>query len=133
MKASEFKLIIQTPTVFFFEDEISQITIKIDQGYIGILKNHSPFVSNIRPCYFELTTKTGENKIGFISSGLIYVEKEKTIIITNNVVWKEGIDKEIYKEKLKIVEEEINNNKIKGFMLEKLKDEKEFYSIVLAN
>ncbi len=126
--ANMFKLSISSPTESVYDSEASLITIKVYKGYIGILANHIPFVSSIRPCVFDVVIGDASKPLkGIISDGMIATSKDKVNIIANKVTWVQDIDKEEAKRKL----EEIETNLKEMPKNKTLLSLKEYYGLVL--
>lgn len=88
----KIKLTISTPKGIFFEQYVDIVTIKTPNGYIGLQKNRLPFISSI-----EISTmfikNNFENKVVAIGGGIVFVEKEYIDIFTDDIEWKENLNK----------------------------------------
>ena len=128
-----FKLTIVTPEITFFDKNVYMITIKIDDGYVGVLRGHIPFIASIRPCVFEVReTTTSVVQKGIIGNGLIYVKKDFVKVTTNQVVWMTDIDKKDAEERLAQINEHFsktNSNIVKS----RLGRNKEYFELLLKN
>ncbi len=88
---SLFQLKIITPNGIFFNDKISSVIVKTPVGEAGILKNHVPFVSTIEVSILTIISEHKTRKAA-ISGGILYVERDHTSIITDNIAYAENID-----------------------------------------
>jgi F-type H+-transporting ATPase subunit epsilon len=93
MENKKTKLKIITPNGIFFEKEVEIVTLKTTEGFIGIQKNHIPFVGalEIAPLYIEKSTNK-EHSVYAIAGGLVYADKDKVDIITDAIEQKDHID-----------------------------------------
>lgn len=89
---NKIKLTISTPKGIFFAEDIDIITVKTANGYIGLQKNRLPFISSI-----EISTmfikNNSQTKIVAIGGGIVFVEKTYIDIFTDDIEWKENINK----------------------------------------
>ncbi len=89
--AKKFQLTIVTPTGKFFDGEIDELNVKTKSGYMSVLRDHIPLVGTID--ISKLLIKDGSNRtVAAIAGGLLYVEKDKTTIITDAIEKQEEID-----------------------------------------
>lgn len=88
----KIKLTISTPKGVFFEEEVVIVTLKTANGYIGLQRNRMPFISSI-----EISTmfikNDNETKIVAIGGGIVFMEKTYIDIFTDDIEWKENINK----------------------------------------
>ncbi len=113
-----FNLKVITPDGIFFDGKVLSIVVKTPIGEAGILKNHVPFVSTIE---VSLLTIKEENRTQqtAISGGILYVERDHTSIITDNITFVKDIN---------ISKEEQNLERIKKAIANQ-KDEKKEYNL----
>ncbi|WP_025755554.1 ATP synthase F1 subunit epsilon [Mycoplasmopsis cricetuli] len=109
---STIHLTITTPEKIFFEGDISILTLKIADGYIGILPNMVPIFSNIEIGTLIINSKNSPDSIKcYIGSGIIYTDGKKINIITDDIIKANEIDLERAKKDFKLYENEINKAK----------------------
>lgn len=90
--ADALKLTILTPEKEFFTGEVTKIITDSTQGRIGILVNHMPLVTTLKPGVTEITTIDGKKLRAFISSGLLEVKKNIVRILCDSCEWPDEID-----------------------------------------
>lgn len=90
---SSFKLTISTPYGLFYEQEVDIVTLKTSEGYIGLQKNRIPFISTIEISSLYIKVN-GTSKIAAIGGGIVFVEKDYIDIFTDDIQWKELINKD---------------------------------------
>ena len=79
-----FHLKINTPFKVCFDDDILQVEICTDKGYIGILPNHIPIIGNLTLGNITIHLKNNTIKKGFNGSGLFCFQNNCLTIITHN-------------------------------------------------
>lgn len=89
---STFKLTISTPYGLFYEKEVDIVTLKTSEGYIGLQKNRIPFISAIEISSLFIKVD-GTTKIAAIGGGIVFVEKDYIDIFTDDIQWKENLNK----------------------------------------
>ena len=89
---STFKLTISTPYGLFYEKEVDIVTLKTSEGYIGLQKNRIPFISAIEISSLFIKVD-GTTKIAAIGGSIVFVEKDYIDIFTDDIQWKEHLNK----------------------------------------
>lgn len=96
-KSRKIKLTILTPQGVFFDEEVFIVTLKTPEGYIGIQRNRLPFVSNIEISSMFIKMNSDDNseaiKSVAIGGGIVFVERDYIDIFTDDIQWKEDINK----------------------------------------
>lgn len=87
------KLTISTPNGIFYEGEVDIVTLKTSEGYIGLQYNRLPFISSIEISPMYITVNSNERKIAAIGGGIVFVEKTYIDIFTDDIQWKEELEK----------------------------------------
>ncbi len=75
---------IITPEKTILKIETSEVIIPSYEGEMGILKNHSPIITFLRPGF--LTVKNNENRIFFIEEGTVEFINNHLLILTTKVI-----------------------------------------------
>ena len=86
-----FKLQILTPDGIFFDGMTDNVIVRTTVGDKGILAHHEPYVAAITISKFKVRID-GEFRYGAISSGVIKVSKDKTVILAQSCEWADEID-----------------------------------------
>ena len=86
-----FKLQIITPDGVFFDGMTENVIVRTTVGDKGILAHHEPYVAAITISKFKVRID-GEFRYGAISSGIIKVGKDKTVILAQSCEWADEID-----------------------------------------
>lgn len=115
--AATFDLEIVTPDRKFFEDQVEMVVVRGLEGDIGILKNHTPYVTPLAIGRVKIK-QNGKYKLATVAEGYLDVTKTKTTIVTDAAEWPEEIDlnraelaKKRAEEKLKRKEKDIDTSR----------------------
>ncbi|MCT8975812.1 F0F1 ATP synthase subunit epsilon [Clostridium sp. CX1] len=107
--ADALKLTILTPEREFYTGEVTEIVTESTQGGIGILPDHMPLVTTLRPSVTEITEKGGKKLKAFTSTGILEVKDNEVRILCDTCEWPEEIDANRAEEARKRAEERLNN------------------------
>lgn len=83
---------ILTPDKEFYNEQIVQLNTESIEGKIGILPQHIPLISVLKPNISKITTAKGEKKMFFSSTGVLKVTKNEVIMLCDACEWPENID-----------------------------------------
>ena len=86
-----FKLQIITPDGVFFDGMTDNVIVRTTVGDKGILARHEPYVAALTISRFKVRINDAF-RYGAISSGVIKVGKEKTVILAQSCEWADEID-----------------------------------------
>ena len=103
-----FKLEIVTPDGVFFDGMTENVIVRTTVGDKGILAHHEPYVAAITISKFKVKID-GEFRYGAISSGVIKVGKDKTVILAQSCEWADEIDVDRAVKARQIAEERISH------------------------
>jgi F-type H+-transporting ATPase subunit epsilon len=83
----QYNLEIITPRGIFYEGDASIITLKISEGYVGLMADRMPLMSSVKISKFTMRKDDkGEEKVGVIGNGIVKTEKDQVTIIVNDVI-----------------------------------------------
>ncbi|WP_027121608.1 ATP synthase F1 subunit epsilon [Mycoplasma leonicaptivi] len=103
---------ITVPNGIFYEGDVEIVTLKTPSGYIGIQKGRSPLFSSIEIGVLTIGHSTDDNHIKcYIGGGLVYVEKDKVNIITDDIINIDNIDISRAQKDKENIEMVLSNNK----------------------
>lgn len=92
--ANTFHLQIVTPDGLLFDGNAQRVLVRTTEGDVGILKDHSDYVSPVATGMTRVTMENGEVKTAACSGGFISVKKGITRLVANTFEWAEDIDVE---------------------------------------
>lgn len=87
------KLEIVTPEKKVFDETVDAVTVPTATGEVGILPNHAPLISSLKPGILSYTNK-GANERMVISGGFIEVNSNKVSILADVAEKADEIDAE---------------------------------------
>ena len=87
-----FRLSIVTPEQVFFEEDVQSLVVPGTEGYLGVLSNHAPLISALKPGRVEI--RDAEEKVHFLSvtNGFIEVSKNVATILCDAAEFATEID-----------------------------------------
>ena len=77
------KLEIVTPVRKVFDDSVDSVTVPTASGEAGILPNHAPLVSALKPGILSYSNKGTVDKLA-VSGGFVEVSSNKVSILTDS-------------------------------------------------
>ena len=89
---ADFKLSIVTPEKVQFEGSIKSLTVPGTDGYIGILANHAPLITSLRPGKIEFRDAEDTVQVLAVSGGFVEVSANMATILGDAVEWADDID-----------------------------------------
>lgn len=107
--ADALKLTILTPEREFYNSEVTQVLTDSTQGGIGIMPNHMPLVTTLKPSVTEITEKSGKKLKAFTSTGILEVKDNNIKILCDACEWPEEVDFNRAEEAKKRAEKRLTN------------------------
>lgn len=104
---NRIKLSINTPEKEFYSGEILSLYTENDEGRFGILPNHVPMISLIKPTVTVITEVNGKKLKIFTSTGTLRVLKGEIEMLCSACEWPENIDAERVKQAKERAEERL--------------------------
>ena len=90
---ADLHLEIVTPEKKVFDDAVDVVTIPTASGEVGILPNHAPLISTLKPGILSYTTRGATEKM-VIAGGFIEVNTNKVSILADVAERPDEIDTE---------------------------------------
>ena len=106
--SEKFPVEIITPEKTVLQLEASEVTIPSFEGEMGILKDHIPLITFLRPGFIFI--KSDENKKYYIEEGTVEFSNNNLLILTSSVKDVGEIDKQSIKKLLDEAEKKINES-----------------------
>ena len=79
--AEKFIVEIISPDKSIFKNETNEVTIPSYEGEMGILKDHVPLITFLRPGIIKIIGET--NQLFFIEDGIVEFSNNKLLILTS--------------------------------------------------
>ena len=107
-----YKLEIVNPeSAFFSSESVTETVIPAYEGEIGILKDHIPMISFLKPGIIKVTSQSG-GKNFYAEDGIIEFKDNLLSILTSSIFDLENYDKSLINENLKNAEKELGNQNL---------------------
>jgi len=91
--AKTLKLEVVTPEKQVFSDEVQSIIVPAAEGYLGVLPNHAPLISGLKPGIIKYRQE-GKTRLLAISGGFMEVSANKVTILADTAERPEQVDVE---------------------------------------
>ena len=85
------KLEIVTPEKKVFDESVDSVTVPTASGEAGILPNHAPLVSALKPGILSYSTKGTVDKLA-VSGGFVEISSNKVSVLTDSAQSADEID-----------------------------------------
>ena len=109
--SENFFVEIISPNQSILKSEAAEVTIPSYEGQLGILKDHIPLITFLRPGLIIIKTKNDEKKF-FIEEGIVEFKNNNLLILTSTSKSLESLDKSLIDTILKDSEEKISKIEI---------------------
>ena len=105
-----FSVEIISPEKLILKAKITEAVIPSYEGEMGILKNHIPLITFLRPGIIKILGET--NKNFFVEEGTVEFSSNNLLILTSNAEDLANINKTSLNNLINDAEKKINNNQI---------------------
>ena len=102
-----FTVEIISPDQTILKQEANEVTIPSYEGQMGILNNHIPLITFLRPGI--ITIKTNIEKKFYVEEGTVEFSNNNLLILTSTVKNLENFDKILVNDLLKKAESQLDN------------------------
>ena len=107
-----FKIEIVNPEKsFLVQEDVLEVVVPAFEGEMGILKDHIPIISFLKPGIIKIFSKSG-NENYYVEDGIVEFKSNNLSILTSNILNIVDLDKSKYENLLKNAEEEANKTEI---------------------
>jgi len=109
--ADKFTVEIISPDKTILKSEATEVTIPSFEGQMGILKNHIPLITFLRPGIISVKQDQIENKF-FVEEGTVEFSKNNLLILTSTVKDLKNLEKKSINYLIKQAEDKLKNNSL---------------------
>ena len=109
--SENFIVEIISPDKSILKSEASEVTIPSYEGQMGILKDHIPLITFLRPGLIIIKQDSGE-KIFFVEDGTVEFANNNLLILTSTAKSLDSLDKNSVDNIIKNSQEKISKNEI---------------------
>ena len=118
--SENFKIEIVNPEKsFLLKDNVSEVVVPAFEGEIGILKNHIPIISFLKPGIIKVFVGTEEENY-YVEDGIVEFKDNSLSILTSSIFNLKDFDKNYINNSISEAEKELTKNEIddqKRFLL----------------
>ena len=100
-----FRLV--TPQRLLLEASVEYINVPGTEGYLGILANHAPLITALKPGKVEVRDAAGTTSIYAVSGGFLEVSRNRATVLADTAEAAGEIDRERAQASLKRAEERL--------------------------
>ena len=87
-----FRLSIVTPEKVFLEEDIKSLVVPGTEGYLGVLSNHAPLITALKPGKIEYRDAGDTVQILAVSGGFLEVSNNIATLLADTVERADDID-----------------------------------------
>jgi len=110
--SEEFKVEIVNPEQSFLsKEDVTEIVVPAFEGEMGILKDHIPIISFLKPGLIKIFSKSGEEKY-YIEDGIVEFKNNSLSVLTSSIFNIKDINNDKINQLLKQAEENSKNSEI---------------------
>ena len=110
--SEEFKVEIVNPEQSFLsKEDVIEIVVPAFEGEMGILKDHIPIISFLKPGLIKIFSKSGEENY-YVEDGIVEFKNNNLSVLTSSIFNIKDVDKDKISELLKQAEEHSTNSEI---------------------
>ena len=110
--SEEFKIEIVNPEKsFLVQEDVSEVVVPAFEGEMGILKDHIPIISFLKPGIIKIFSKSG-NENYYVEDGIVEFKNNSLSILTSYIFNVANLDKSKKENLLKKAEEEAGKTDI---------------------
>ena len=109
--SENFVLEVISPDKSILKSEATEVTIPSYEGQMGILKDHIPLITFLRPGLIIIKENSGE-KVFFVEDGIVEFSNNSLLILTSTAKSLDSLDKNSIDTIIKNSQEKISKGEI---------------------
>ena len=110
--SEELKIEIVNPEKsFLVKEDVLEVVVPAFEGEMGILKDHIPIISFLKPGIIKIFSKSGDESY-YVEDGIVEFKNNNLSILTSTIFNLVDLDKSKLEDLLKKAEEEANQTEI---------------------
>ena len=103
--------IVNPEKSFLSKENVSEVVIPAFEGEIGILKDHIPIISFLKPGIIKVIQGSEEENF-YVEDGIVEFKDNSLSILTSSIFNLKEIDKNLINNSIQDAEKELSNNDI---------------------
>ncbi len=129
-KTFQFELV--SPERILVSEEAKMVVVPGEAGDFGVLAQHAPLLSSLRPGVVSLTAANGDVRRIFVSGGFTDVSPTSCSVLAEEAIAVEDLDKAKLQESLKSLEDDLGFAKEDPLKLAQVKSQIELTKAKIA-
>tara|TARA_B100001121_G_C18578442_1_gene568454 strand:+ start:437 stop:829 length:393 start_codon:yes stop_codon:yes gene_type:complete len=110
--SEEFRVDIVNPEKSFLsKDDVIEVIVPAFEGEMGILKDHIPIISFLKPGVITINSKSGEDRF-YVEDGIVEFKNNNLSVLTSSILSLKNVEKNKIQDLLKTAEQESNRSEI---------------------
>ena len=111
--SEDFKIEIVNPEKsFLIKEDVSEVVLPAFEGEMGILKDHIPIISFLKPGIIKILSRSGDENY-YVEDGIVEFKNNNLSILTSMIFDVADMDKSKQEDLLKQAEEEAGKTEIR--------------------
>ena len=106
----KFTVEIITPDKSILKSDVQEVTIPSYEGEMGILKDHIPLITFLRPGFISIQNQ--DKKKYFVEEGTVEFSNNNLLILTSTAKELKSFDKKYVNELLKEIDKKLQKNSL---------------------
>ncbi len=105
--SEQYKIEIVNPEKsFLIKDDVTEVVLPAFEGEMGILKDHIPIISFLKPGIIKIYSKSGQENY-YVEDGIVEFKNNNLSILTSSIDNIKNMNKSKLQDLLKIAEQEV--------------------------
>ncbi len=106
--ATNFQFDLVSPDALIASEEVSMVVIPGDAGDFGVLADHAPLLSSIRPGVVTVTSENGDTRKIFVSGGFADVSDNLCTVLAQDATDVAELDADALTQKIADLKEDLD-------------------------
>ncbi len=112
--ANAFKFELVSPESLLLSGDAEIVTVPGAEGDMGILANHAPLMTSLRPGMVSAKLADGSEEAYFVRGGFADIAGESVTVLAEFAVAKKDLTKEVFAEQLRLAKEDAERHEASG-------------------
>ncbi|MFN3234827.1 MAG: F0F1 ATP synthase subunit epsilon [Gammaproteobacteria bacterium] len=77
-----------------YSENVKMLVISGELGELGVMPNHTPLLTKIKPGHIRVNTLENEEKLFYVSGGLLEIQPYVTTVLADTIIRAEDLDED---------------------------------------
>ncbi len=105
--ADTFRFELVSPERLLMSEDVEQVVVPGAEGDFGVLVNHAPVLSAMRPGTLDIIVKAGEERRIFVRGGFADVGPDSLTVLAQRAIDLDEVDRDQLAQEIKNLEEDV--------------------------